>query len=137
MKRITNTLLASFLIILLFIWDLKGSTFNYPSELFIIPWNNQVPFFTFSYLFWLITNDSDEIKSLKVVILNRYYLWFLCRHEGRNDSFYPAYGDNSVCLSKTIIGKTHTLPVSFRYCIRAAAGNQTFYFPINHGKRQE
>jgi len=40
---------------LVFVWDLHGRSFNYVSELFVVPWNNQAVFFSFGYFFWLLT----------------------------------------------------------------------------------
>jgi hypothetical protein len=52
------------LVALIFAWDLHGRSFNYPSELFVVPWNNQVLFFALAFFFWLLTTQvSSERKA--------------------------------------------------------------------------
>jgi hypothetical protein len=53
------------LVALVFAWDLHGRTFNFPSELFVIPWNNQVVFFSLAYFFWLLaTKTAKSVNSV-------------------------------------------------------------------------
>jgi hypothetical protein len=46
-------------VIAVFAWDLVGRTFNYASELFVIPWNNQIAFFALAFFFWLLGNRIE------------------------------------------------------------------------------
>ena len=45
---------------LLFFWDGVARTFSYASELFAVPWNNQVLFFAVAFYFWLLARHHDE-----------------------------------------------------------------------------
>lgn len=62
-RRILGWGWAVAMVALVFSWDLQGGTFNYPSELFVIPWNNQVVFFSMAYFFWLLTAKSASDRG--------------------------------------------------------------------------
>jgi hypothetical protein len=46
--------LAALFVVSLFAWDFVGRSFNSASELFVVPWNNQVPFFAVCFFFWVV-----------------------------------------------------------------------------------
>lgn len=56
-------------IILLFAWDGVARSFQFASDLFAVPWNNQVLFFTFAYYFWLLVVKSKKKTSWRLVII--------------------------------------------------------------------
>lgn len=45
---------AALFLVSLFAWDLVGRSFTFASELFVVPWNNQVIFFAVCFYFWVI-----------------------------------------------------------------------------------
>lgn len=55
-------------LLLLFWWDGVAKTFNYASELFAVPWNNQVLFFTFAFYLWLFVCRVSKDPSWKLII---------------------------------------------------------------------
>lgn len=54
---------------LLFYWDGVARTFHFASELFSVPWNNQVLFFAFSFFLWLLATRASKKPSNKLVAL--------------------------------------------------------------------
>lgn len=52
--------------LLLFLWDGIARTFHFSSELFAIPWSNQVLFFLFAFYLWLFTVKFKKPPSLKL-----------------------------------------------------------------------
>ena len=67
-KRLIGKWWALLFSVMLFAWDGVARTFNFSSELFAIPWNNQVIFLLFSYYFWLLTTKIKTKPSYKIII---------------------------------------------------------------------
>ncbi len=55
--------------ILLFTWDGVSRSLNFSQEVFNIPWNNQVLFFTFAFYFWLFITKSSKPASWRMAAL--------------------------------------------------------------------
>lgn len=68
---------------LLFLWDGIGRTLYTASELFVIPWNNQVLFFAISFFFWLYVTQLKKSVSHRTVIITAFIsgLTLLTREE--------------------------------------------------------
>lgn len=68
---------------LLFLWDARARSFQYSSDLFAVPWNNQIVFFTFAYFFWLLTTKVKEKPPTKFLVASGLVagLSFLSREE--------------------------------------------------------
>jgi hypothetical protein len=66
-RRLFGTTWAALFSILLFYWDGEARTFHAASELFAIPWNNQVLFFTMAFFFWLFVTKLKRRPSIKLV----------------------------------------------------------------------
>lgn len=56
-------------LLLLFYWDLSARSLNYASEVFAIPWNNQVVFFAMCFFFWLCAKKTGTPPSWKLAML--------------------------------------------------------------------
>lgn len=65
-RKLFGVVWASFFTVILFMWDLEAKTFNFASELFTVPWNNQVLFFALSFFFWLLATQINVKSSLKL-----------------------------------------------------------------------
>lgn len=59
-KHLFGTGWAVAFVLLLFAWDGVARTFNFSSELFAVPWNNQVLFMAYAFFFWLLTTKLDN-----------------------------------------------------------------------------
>jgi hypothetical protein len=69
-RALLGTFFASVFLVGLFVWDLHARTFDYASELFAVPWNNQVLFFTFSFFFWLYaTRARGRVDTWLMVVM--------------------------------------------------------------------
>lgn len=66
-QALSRTFTLLFLLAL-FGWDLHARTLHYPAEIFAIPWNNQVLFFAFAFLLWLLFARSQRSPSLPLCI---------------------------------------------------------------------
>jgi hypothetical protein len=82
-RHLFGTVWACIFSILLFAWDGYGRTFNYASELFVIPWNNQVLFFAMAFFFWLFTVKFKKKPSYKLLLTASFVagFTFLTREE--------------------------------------------------------
>ena len=60
--------LAALFLIILFAWDLQAGTLNSVSEVFAVPWNNQVQFFAMAFFFWLYTARVDKPMDRRILI---------------------------------------------------------------------
>ncbi len=49
--------------LLLFAWDGVARSMHFSSDLFTVPWNNQILFFAFSFFFWLLTTKTKNKPS--------------------------------------------------------------------------
>jgi hypothetical protein len=56
---------------LLFFWDGMARSLHFASEIFAMPWNNQVAFLVFSFWFWVVATQGDakEPISLKLTVI--------------------------------------------------------------------
>jgi hypothetical protein len=59
---------AAILVVLLFAWDGLARTLNYSSEIFAVPWNNQMLFFAFAFFFWVYATRATGPVDLKIVV---------------------------------------------------------------------
>ena len=59
-------------LLMVFYWDLHARSLHYPSELFFIPWNNQVVFFIFCYYFWLFNYCEDKRIPIWFIIITAF-----------------------------------------------------------------
>lgn len=59
---------AAILIVLLFAWDGLARTLNYPSEIFTVPWNNQMLFCAFAFFFWVYATRATGPVSMRIVV---------------------------------------------------------------------
>ena len=66
-KKILGKYWALLFCLLLFAWDGVSRTTNYAQEIFNVPWNNQVLFFTFSFFFWLFITQLGKKASWPLV----------------------------------------------------------------------
>jgi hypothetical protein len=68
---------------LLFYWDGIARSFNYASELFAVPWNNQMLFFAVAFYFWLLITRVAKQPSYKLVVVSGLVsgLCFISREE--------------------------------------------------------
>jgi hypothetical protein len=55
---------------LLFLWDGVSRSFHFASELFAVPWNNQVLFFTIAYYLWLYVTKLNKPASWRLVVIS-------------------------------------------------------------------
>lgn len=53
--------------LLLFYWQGAAGVFSYTSNLFMVPWNNQVFFFAMAFYFWLYTNKLKRQPSWRLL----------------------------------------------------------------------
>ena len=56
-------------LLMVFFWNLETIKLNYPSEIFHIPWNNQMIFFIFCYYFWLFNFWEDKEIPIGLFII--------------------------------------------------------------------
>ena len=68
-RNIFSTPFMLLFLVLVFLWDLNTKTFYHPSELFNMPWNNQVTFFIFCYYFWLFCCFEEKGISNRLWII--------------------------------------------------------------------
>jgi hypothetical protein len=82
-KELFGTRWALLFSAMLLYWDGIGRSLHFASELFVIPWNNQLLFLLVSFYFWLFVTRSKEPPSWKLVILASSLsgLTFLTREE--------------------------------------------------------
>tara|TARA_R110001583_G_scaffold169859_1_gene323085 strand:+ start:11382 stop:12476 length:1095 start_codon:yes stop_codon:yes gene_type:complete len=80
-KNIIGSWWSLLFIALLLGWDGVTRTFNYSSELFFIPWNNQVMYFSFAYFFWQFSNRSKPSYTSIIFGAIIVGITFLCREE--------------------------------------------------------
>jgi hypothetical protein len=66
-RRLLSIWAAVMFMALLFYWDGEGRTFNYATELFIVPWNNQVLMFAFAFFFWILSRPPETTVSLSAL----------------------------------------------------------------------
>jgi len=69
-RKLLGNIWAVFFVIVLFAWDGIARTFNFASELFAVPWNNQVLFFTFAFYLWLFVTKLNKNPSWKIIIIS-------------------------------------------------------------------
>jgi len=67
-RKLLGVIWAMVFMAALLVWDGSAITFNFASELFAIPWNNQVLFFTFAFYFWLFITQIKKKPSWKILI---------------------------------------------------------------------
>lgn len=67
-KTLFGTPWALLFSLLLLSWDFVGRSFNFATELFIVPWNNQMLFFLMSFYFWLFTTKAREKPSWRLML---------------------------------------------------------------------
>jgi hypothetical protein len=68
-RALLNTFFAALFLVTLFVWDFHSRSFDYASELFTIPWNNQPLFFAFAFFFWLYaTRDKGPVSMPLAVV---------------------------------------------------------------------
>ena len=68
-KQKFNFLFSLLFLVMVFFWNLETIKLNYPSEIFHIPWNNQVTFFIFCYYFWLYSYWEDKEIPIGLFII--------------------------------------------------------------------
>jgi hypothetical protein len=68
-RTILNTTFTALFIVLLFAWDGHARMLSYTSEVFTIPWNNQVLFFVFAFFFWLCTVRASTPLDTRIVVV--------------------------------------------------------------------
>lgn len=64
-----NIAASALFLISMFVWDGRARSFGYVSELFAVPWNNQVLFFAFAFFFWLYTVRRTAPVDTKYTII--------------------------------------------------------------------
>lgn len=65
-KKLFGSFWAILFCVLLFFWDGVGRTFYSASELFVIPWNNQVLFFAMAFYLWLYATQFKKTPSIRL-----------------------------------------------------------------------
>jgi len=68
-KQKLNGLFSLLFLLMVFFWNLETVNLNYPSEIFHMPWNNQVIFFIFCYYFWLFSYWEDKRTPIGLFII--------------------------------------------------------------------
>lgn len=66
-RRLFGVVWAALFSGLLFFWDGEAVTLHSASEVFSIPWNNQVLFFAFAFYFWLFVTQINKKPSIRLV----------------------------------------------------------------------
>jgi hypothetical protein len=67
-RTMLGPVLSSLFLLSMFVWDGHARSFAYVSELFAVPWNNQVVFFAFAFFFWLSTARRDRPLTTPLLI---------------------------------------------------------------------
>jgi hypothetical protein len=67
-RTMLGPILSSLFLVSMFVWDGHARSFTYVSELFAVPWNNQVVFFGFAFFFWLLTARRDRPITIPVLL---------------------------------------------------------------------
>ena len=68
-KEKFNIFFLLLFLLMVFFWNLETIKLNYPSEIFHIPWNNQMIFFIFCYYFWLFNFWEDKEIPIGLYII--------------------------------------------------------------------
>jgi hypothetical protein len=55
-----NEFFAAIFLVSMFMWDGRGRSLTSVSDMFTVPWNNQVLFFAFAFFFWLCATRSKR-----------------------------------------------------------------------------
>jgi len=66
-SKLFNKWWALLFVALLLVRDRQANTFHFIAELFAIPWNNQVLFFSFAFFFWLLTTKVKTRPSNRLI----------------------------------------------------------------------
>lgn len=66
--RLFGPIWAGIFCLLLFFWYPPARVFAFASDLFVVPWNNQVLFFAFAYYFWLFATQLRRMPSWKLSV---------------------------------------------------------------------
>jgi hypothetical protein len=67
-RTMLGPVLSSLFLVSMFAWDGHARSFAYISELFAVPWNNQVVFFAFAFFFWLLTTRRDRPLTMPLLM---------------------------------------------------------------------
>jgi hypothetical protein len=68
-RTMLNPAFAALFLILLFVWEGHARTLSYTSEVFAVPWNNQVLFFAFAFFFWLYTVRASKPLDTRMAVV--------------------------------------------------------------------
>lgn len=68
-RKVIGSSWALLFCFLLFYWHAPARVFGSASNLFTVPWNNQVFFFLMAYYFWLFTNGVDKKPTTRLLIV--------------------------------------------------------------------
>ena len=71
-KEKFNIFFLLLFLLMVFFWNLETIKLNYPSEIFHIPWNNQMIFFIFCYYFWLFNFWENKKIPIGLFILTAF-----------------------------------------------------------------
>lgn len=67
-RHLLGTVWALLFSFLLFYWDGVARTLHFSSEIFAVPWNNQVLFFVFAFYFWLFVTQLKKPPGWKLLV---------------------------------------------------------------------
>jgi hypothetical protein len=67
-RALLGTWFAVLFMLLVFAWDFYARTLAYPTEVFAIPWSNQMVFFAYAFFFWVYATRRTGPLDLKIVV---------------------------------------------------------------------